>query len=215
LNARARYLEALGIPRYVLRRSKSPPAGADAAPTWQELERAVAACTRCGLCRGRTRTVFGIGARDASLMVVGEAPGAEEDRQGEPFVGPAGQLLNAMLAAVDLAREATFIANIVKCRPPQNRDPSPEEIAACMPHLARQIALVNPRALLTVGRIAAQTLLRTDLPVGRLRGQVFHYGELRIPLVVTYHPAYLLRTPLAKAKAWEDLCVMRELLARV
>jgi uracil-DNA glycosylase family 4 len=215
LNARARYLEALGIPRYVLRRSKSPPAGADAAPTWQELERAVADCTRCGLCRGRTRTVFGIGARDASLMVVGEAPGAEEDRQGEPFVGPAGQLLNAMLAAVDLAREATFIANIVKCRPPQNRDPSPEEIAACMPHLARQIALVNPRALLTVGRIAAQTLLRTDLPVGRLRGQVFHYGELRIPLVVTYHPAYLLRTPLAKAKAWEDLCVMRELLARV
>jgi uracil-DNA glycosylase family 4 len=146
---------------------------------------------------------------------VGEGPGAEEDRQGEPFVGPAGQLLNAMLAALDLVREQTYIANIVKCRPPQNRDPQAEEAAACMPYLERQIALVRPRVLLAVGRIAAQTLLRSDLPIGRLRGQLFRYGPDEIPLIVTYHPAYLLRTPIAKAKAWEDLCAVRELLVGV
>jgi DNA polymerase len=142
-------------------------------------------------------------------MVIGEAPGAEEDRQGEPFVGPAGQLLDAMLRAIDLPREQVFIANILKCRPPNNRDPQPTEAACCRPYLERQIALVRPRMLLVVGRIAAQNLLATDAPLGTLRGQVHRYGEAGTPLVVTYHPAYLLRSPGEKRKAWEDLKLAR------
>jgi DNA polymerase len=138
-------------------------------------------------------------------MVIGEAPGADEDLQGEPFVGRAGQLLTAMLKACGLERSQVFIANILKCRPPDNRDPDPLEVRACLPYLSRQIARVRPQLILAVGRIAAQNLLATDVPIGRLRGQVHRYGEFDTPLIATYHPAYLLRSPGEKRKAWDDL----------
>jgi DNA polymerase len=182
---------------------------------WTELRAAVAACTRCALSATRTQTVFGVGSLEAKWLIVGEAPGAEEDRQGEPFVGPAGQLLNAMLRAIGLEREQVFIANILKCRPPRNRDPAPLEAAQCLPYLERQIALLQPRIMLAVGRISAQNLLKTDLSLGRLRGQVHHFGASRVPLVVTYHPAYLLREPAEKRKAWEDLKFAREVCSGV
>ena len=172
---------------------------------WDELRRAVKNCTACGLRAGCTQTVFGVGNTEADLLVIGEAPGADEDRQGEPFVGRAGQLLNAMLLAMGFRRQEVFIANVVKCRPPNNRDPKAEEVLQCEPYLLRQIELVRPRAILAVGRISAQHLLKTEITVGRLRGRVHAFGEDRIPLVVTYHPAYLLRSPEQKAKAWEDL----------
>jgi DNA polymerase len=178
-----------------------PVAGLD----WDALQRTVAACRACTLCEGRTQTVFGVGAHDAELMIIGEAPGAEEDRQGEPFVGRAGQLLNAMLGAIGLQRAQVYIANIIKCRPPGNRDPHAEEAAACRPYLLRQIALVQPRLILSVGRISAHNLLGTEESVGRLRGRVHRFEPGDIPLIVTYHPAYLLRKPAEKAKAWQDL----------
>jgi DNA polymerase len=184
------------------------------AEAWSQLEANVRACTLCGLHRSRTQTVFGVGRRDATLFVIGEAPGADEDRQGEPFVGRAGQLLNAMLRSIGLPRAEVYIANILKCRPPNNRDPEHSESASCTPYLTRQIELVQPRALLAVGRIAAQWLLQTDSPIGRIRGRVLTYGPRNTPLVVTYHPAYLLRSPLEKAKAWSDLLLVRELLSR-
>lgn len=205
------YLEAMGITAWQ-RRDAAAPAVVDAAAAWQALENAVRPCTRCGLHATRTQTVFGVGRRDADLLVIGEAPGADEDLKGEPFVGRAGQLLTAMLRAIGLARRDVYIANILKCRPPGNRDPQPEEATACTPYLTQQIALVAPRVILAVGRIAAQWLLQTDVPIGRLRGQTFRYGERGTPLIVTYHPAYLLRSPLAKATAWKDLCVVRDLL---
>jgi uracil-DNA glycosylase len=187
-------------------------AGSADLANWPTLAAAVRACTRCDLHRTRTQTVFGVGPEDATLMVIGEAPGAEEDRQGEPFVGRAGQLLNAMLRAIGFAREDVYIANILKCRPPNNRDPRPEEAFTCTPYLNRQIDLLRPRAILAVGRIAGQWLLQSDAPIGRLRGQVLRYGERNTPMVITYHPAYLLRTPVAKAKTWQDLCLLRDLL---
>jgi DNA polymerase len=172
---------------------------------WDRLRRAVSSCRACELCGTRTQTVFGVGARKADLMIIGEAPGADEDRQGEPFVGRAGQLLNLMLAAIGLAREQVYIANILKCRPPGNRDPRPEETLRCEPFLMRQISLIRPRVLLSVGRISAQKLLKTDAAIGRLCGRWFEFGPDRTPLTVTYHPAYLLRFPDQKAKAWQDL----------
>ncbi|MGR8920610.1 MAG: uracil-DNA glycosylase, partial [Gammaproteobacteria bacterium] len=179
---------------------------------WAALRARVAACTACGLAAGRTQTVFGVGDEDADCLVVGEAPGAEEDRRGEPFVGRAGQLLDAMLAAIGQPRERVYIANILKCRPPRNRDPRPDEVVACSGFLARQVALIRPRLILAVGRIAAQNLLGTDTPIGRMRGQLYHYGDDEIPVIVTYHPAYLLRSPREKRKAWDDLCAARRLL---
>jgi DNA polymerase len=172
---------------------------------WEALGSAVAACRACGLCETRTQTVFGVGNRQAELLVIGEAPGADEDREGEPFVGRAGQLLNRMLAAIGLPRQQVYIANILKCRPPGNRDPRPEEVLSCQAFLTRQIELLSPRIILAVGRISAQTLLGTDLPLGRLRGRWLELEPQAIPLRVTYHPAYLLRSPDQKAKAWEDL----------
>ncbi|MEW6645763.1 MAG: uracil-DNA glycosylase [Pseudomonadota bacterium] len=175
-----------------------------AALDWAELQQRVQNCTLCAeLAASRTQTVFGVGDRQAQWLVIGEAPGADEDAQGEPFVGRAGQLLNAMLRAIGLGREQVYIANVLKCRPPGNRDPRPDEAASCEPYLQRQIALLKPRLILVVGRIAAQNLLKTDTPIGKLRGQVHRYGD--IPLVVTYHPAYLLRSPGEKRKAWDDL----------
>lgn len=177
---------------------------------WPSLERVVSACTRCGLEATRTQTVFGVGDRSAEWMVVGEAPGAEEDRQGEPFVGRAGQLLNQMLRALGFAREQVMIANVLKCRPPGNRDPQPREVQCCIPYLHRQIALVNPKIVLCVGRIAAQNLLATDSPLGKLRGRVHRLEATGTPVIVTYHPAYLLRAPGEKRKAWADLLYARE-----
>lgn len=186
--------------------------GADdtAALDWEALEARVSVCTRCPLHAGRTRTVFGVGNRRADWLVIGEAPGAEEDRRGEPFVGRAGKLLDAMLLALGHERSEVYIANVVKCRPPQNRDPHPEEAASCAPYLDRQLALLRPKVILAVGRIAAQRLLDTEAPVSRLRGKVHRYGPGGTPLVVTWHPAYLLRRPEAKAEAWRDLVLAAE-----
>ncbi|WP_295452363.1 uracil-DNA glycosylase family protein [uncultured Thiodictyon sp.] len=173
--------------------------------TWDALATAVAGCRACALCETRTQTVFGVGDRQARLLVIGEAPGADEDREGQPFVGRAGRLLTQMLAAIGLARDQVYIANILKCRPPNNRNPHPGEVQHCHGYLARQVELIQPRAILAVGAVAAQNLLGTDTPVGRLRGHWFDYGPAAIALRVTYHPAYLLRSPDQKAKAWEDL----------
>jgi DNA polymerase len=240
---RKEYLAAMGLEAWVLRRGAQataqsseeprvapaplapqaapaasaamPPAAREAAFDWEQLRARVASCTRCALSATRTQTVFGVGNPQAEWLIVGEAPGAEEDRQGEPFVGRAGQLLNAMLRAIGLARAQVYIANVLKCRPPGNRDPGANESAECLPYLEQQIALLKPRIMLAVGRIAAQNLLRTDVPLGRLRQQVHSFGNSRVPLIVTYHPAYLLRTPTDKRKAWEDLKFAREVCARV
>jgi len=185
------------------------PDSATDARDWQVLESEARACTRCALHKTRTNVVFGVGDRHARWMVIGEAPGADEDRQGEPFVGRAGQLLNEMLLAAGVAREQVYIANILKCRPPENRDPKPVESDSCERYLKQQIALLKPGLLLAVGRIAAQRLLATDTPIGKLRGVVHRYGPAGIPLVVTYHPAYLLRSPGQKRKSWDDLCLAR------
>lgn len=178
----------------------------------EELRQTVAACEQCALHASRTQTVFGVGNPNADWMIIGEAPGAEEDRRGEPFVGRAGKLLDEVLRSIGLDRSTAFIANILKCRPPQNRDPSADEAASCRAYLDRQIALVEPRIILAVGRIAAQQLLATDMPVGRMRGRVYTTGPRQIPTVVTYHPAYLLRSPSQKGKVWQDLCLARQSL---
>lgn len=178
---------------------------------WAELRSAVAACTACALCKGRRQTVFGVGHPQAHWMIVGEAPGEQEDAIGEPFVGKSGQLLDNMLRALKLTREPAeparqvYIANAVKCRPPGNRNPEPGELAQCEPYLLRQIELVRPRVILAMGRFAVQSLLRSTEPIGRLRGTVHRYQG--VPLIVTYHPAYLLRNLEEKAKAWDDLCL--------
>nr|VFK36690.1 MAG: DNA polymerase [Candidatus Kentron sp. SD]VFK40223.1 MAG: DNA polymerase [Candidatus Kentron sp. SD] len=177
--------------------------------SWENLRAEVSACTACGLHRTRTQTVFGGGSWSADWMFIGEAPGADEDRQGEPFVGRAGRLLNAMIEAIGLKREEVYIANILKCRPPNNREPEPSEALSCESFLLRQITLVNPRIILAVGRIAAQNLLATTTPIGRMRGRRFTFRNTGIPLVVIYHPAYLLRSPLQKRRTWEDLLVAR------
>jgi len=225
-------LRELGLwPVWRLRRSPTaevPPAAEAAAPApvahaapaaddiagldWEELIPAVRACTRCPLAASRTQGVPGVGDRAAEWLFIGEAPGADEDRQGEPFVGQAGKLLDAMLAGLGLQRgRNVYIANILKSRPPGNRDPKPDEVAACLPYLERQIDLIQPRLIVVLGRIAAQTLLVTDTPIGKLRGHVHQYRG--VPMVVTYHPAYLLRSPADKARAWADLVLARRTLA--
>jgi len=217
---RHEYLKTMGIQQWVARNSDAGsntdtgiavdvPAveqvHAETLPDWQALESQVSACTRCVLHESRTQTVFGIGNRNADWMIIGEAPGADEDKQGEPFVGRAGQLLNEMLLAAGYQRGDVYIANILKCRPPGNRDPSADEVVCCQSYLQQQIALIQPKLILAVGRIAAHNLLHTTTQVGRLRGTVHHFGEQEIPLIVTYHPAYLLRSPLEKRKVWKDL----------
>ncbi len=212
--ARERYLATMGIPVWALRRAESPERD-EAVVTelgWPALADKVRTCTDCELHRGRIQTVFGVGSEEADLLIVGEAPGAEEDRRGEPFVGRAGQLLDAMLGAIELSREDVYIANILKCRPPNNRDPRAVEATACTPYLERQIQLLQPKVILALGRIAAQWLLQSDAPIGRLRGQRLGFGNPETPLVASYHPAYLLRSPTAKAKAWEDLRLVRRIL---
>lgn len=185
-----------------------------AALGWDELKAAVADCRACGLCRARKQAVLGVGDVNADWLFVGEGPGAEEDERGEPFVGQAGKLLDAMLAAIDLKRgNDVYIGNAVKCRPPDNRTPEPEETAACWPFLARQIELIRPRLIVALGRPAAQTLLQAEVKISAARGRLFDYRG--IPLVATYHPAYLLRNLPDKAKAWEDLCFMRRTMAKL
>ncbi len=179
---------------------------------WTALKAAVSGCASCGLATTRTQTVFGVGDELADWMLVGEAPGSEEDMRGEPFVGQAGKLLDNMLFAIDLSRDKNvYIANVLKCRPPANRNPMPDEVARCSPHLARQVALVQPKLILAMGRFAAQTLLGTDASIASLRGQLHQYQG--VPVIVTYHPAYLLRNLLDKAKAWEDLVFARRTMA--
>ena len=237
---RLAYLEALGVDVYVrrVRPGGAPPAthaaaearsaalepapdapvvqgGAEAGLDWEPLRARVAGCTRCALHETRTQTVFGVGDPKARWMFIGEAPGAEEDRQGEPFVGRAGQLLTSMLFALGLRREDVYIANVLKCRPPGNRDPKPEEASRCRGYLERQIELVSPLLIVAVGRIAAQSLLATDTALARLRGRVHALGPRGWPLVVTYHPAYLLRSPGEKRKAWQDLLFARQVHARL
>ncbi len=179
--------------------------------SWVELKQAVASCTACGLHATRTQTVFGVGDEHAEWLLVGEAPGAEEDRLGEPFVGQAGKLLDNMLAALALKRgENVYIANVLKCRPPGNRNPEPGEVACCTPFLLRQIALIRPKVIVAMGRFAAQTLLASDATIASMRGRVHRYAG--VPLVVTYHPAYLLRNLPDKAKAWSDLVFARRMM---
>jgi len=202
VSRREQYLEALGVEVWTLR----------ARDAWESLRTQVSGCTHCELCQSRTQTVFGVGNRAAGLLVIGEAPGAEEDRRGEPFVGRAGQLLNSMLRAVGQSRDSVYIANVLKCRPPGNRDPTPAEVACCLPYLQQQIELLSPRVILVVGRIAAQNLLGTTETVGRLRGRMHRLGARGTPLIVTYHPAYLLRSPGEKRRAWSDLKLARAAL---
>jgi len=221
---RRAYLEALEIDVWTLRGSAADeePATTDddslqesRIVSWSELRDKVSACTLCSLHRTRTQTVFGVGSESADWMIIGEAPGAEEDRRGEPFVGRAGKLLDEMLRAVGLARDSVFIANLLKCRPPNNRDPTVNEAASCRAYLDRQIALLSPKLILVVGRIAAQHLLETDAPLGRLRGQKHYLNNGQLPVVVTYHPAYLLRSPTQKRKAWQDLCLARQIVSEL
>lgn len=216
---RRAYLQAMGIDVWQSQPQPTDEVAADqpvviedlSAVDWDGLQQRVAACRACKLHETRARTVFGVGDHSASWMVIGEAPGQEEDRVGEPFVGRAGQLLDQMLLAVGLDRNRVFITNTLKCRPPNNRDPAEGEAKACKPFLERQIDLLKPRLVLAVGRIAAQKLLSTDAPLGQLRGKVHYLREGALPLIVTYHPAYLLRSPTQKRKAWQDLCMAREL----
>jgi DNA polymerase len=168
----------------------------------------VAGCEKCRLAQGRTRVVFGSGDPEAGLMFVGEGPGRDEDERGEPFVGAAGQLLTRILSAAKLRREDVYIANIVKCRPPNNRDPMPDEIATCLPYLQRQIEIVRPKVICALGKVAAQTLLQSDEPIGKLRGRVHRYGEIK--LIATYHPAALLRNAALKRPTWEDMKMVRK-----
>ncbi len=219
--ARRAYLQALEVDVWALRGAAADetPDPADSSPlqespllNWSELRDEVVACTLCSLHKTRTQTVFGVGSESADWMIIGEAPGAEEDRRGEPFVGRAGKLLDEMLRAVGLARDSVFIANMLKCRPPNNRDPAVDEAASCRAYLDRQIALITPKLILAVGRIAAQHLLETDAPLGRLRGQKHYLNDGQVPVVVTYHPAYLLRSPTQKRKAWQDLCLARQIV---
>ena len=216
---RLEYLDALGIDVWVPRgQSSEPESVRDTAtvisdtltPDWDALRATVASCTRCQLHQHRIQTVFGVGNCNADWMIIGEAPGAEEDRRGEPFVGRAGKLLDEMLRAVGLDRRTAFIANILKCRPPNNRDPSAKEAAACRGYLERQIDMIAPKLILAVGRIAAQQLLHSDSPVGRMRGRIHSLDNRNVPVVVTYHPAYLLRSPSQKRKVWDDLCLARQ-----
>ena len=214
---RQEYLNALGLETWAVRGKsrRAPSEVREAGVDWQGLGARVATCTLCPLSSTRTRTVFGVGNPEAEWLIVGEAPGDAEDRQGEPFVGPAGLLLNSMLRAIGLAREQVFIANVLKCRPPGDRDPAAGEVAECLPYLEQQIALLKPKIILAVGPVAAQIMLRTDLTLERLRQHVHRYGGSRVPLVVTYHPAHLLRNPTDKRKAWEDLKFARHLCANV
>jgi uracil-DNA glycosylase len=214
MSRRTEVLAEMGIaPVWKLRRNEvaeqKPAPSSPPSTEWIPLKAAVSGCIKCGLHKTRTQTVFGVGDESADWMLIGEAPGAEEDRLGDPFVGQAGKLLDNMLAAIGLSRrENVYIANVLKCRPPGNRNPAPEEVEQCSPHLLKQIELIKPKLIVAMGRFAAQTLLDSDASIASMRGRVHRYAG--VPLIVTYHPAYLLRTLEDKAKAWEDLVFARK-----
>lgn len=210
------YLEAMGIQPWQLKSTAKKTEVNDLDHlTWPELAARISQCTLCGLEKSRTQTVFGVGNQQADLMIIGEAPGLNEDKRGEPFVGRAGQLLNCMLESIGLTREKIFIANILKCRPPNNRDPQVAEVTSCTPYLVQQINLLQPKLILAVGRIAAQYLLQTKSALGQLRSQLHHLPTLNVPVIITYHPAYLLRSPKDKKKAYADLVFTQQTLNSV
>lgn len=212
------YLKAIGIdyvetavyepPPQPKKRSPAPKEVASQEEQLAGLSGEVEACTKCPLYKGRTKAVFGTGNPDATMMFVGEAPGAEEDKQGKPFVGRAGKLLTKMIEAIGFTREDVYIANVLKSRPPGNRDPQPTEVAACEPYLLRQIEIIRPAVICALGAHAARTLLNTGEPIGRLRGRFHDYHGT--PLMVVYHPAFLLRSPAYKKEAWKDLQLLRD-----
>ncbi len=212
MGRRELYLQEMGLgPVWRARGAPAdvPGLGDEGAMDWAELKAAVAGCTACELHKFRTRTVFGVGDENADWLFIGEAPGEDEDAQGEPFVGQAGKLLDNMLKSIELKRgDNVYIANVVKSRPPDNRNPRPDEIAACMPYLRRQIELIQPKLIITLGKIASEALLGREATIASLRGKMHAYQG--IPLIVTYHPAYLLRTLQDKARAWEDLCLAKQ-----
>lgn len=220
MKANLEHLKTMGIDVWVRRDTvvdeKAAPAPETPTPprSLEKLAAAVKSCDKCELHSSRANTVFGAGSPAADWMFVGEAPGAEEDRQGLPFVGRAGKLLNAMLSAIGMTRDEVYIANVLKCRPPNNRDPQGVEVSRCEPYLHGQVELIRPRIIVAMGRFAAQSLLKTSRPIGKLRGERHCYSDTDIPLVVTYHPAYLLRNPVDKRKAWKDLLFALDVAAR-
>ena len=211
MSSRLKTFQSLGIDAYQLRKpSISPDPNQES--DWPMIESQVSNCKKCSLHKGRNNTVFGDGNRNSDWFFIGEAPGKDEDLQGKPFVGRAGRLLSEVIFSMGLSREDVFIANILKCRPPDNRDPMPEEVQQCFPYLEKQIELVKPKIIVAVGRIAAHSLLGTDLPMGKLRGKIHGFGPSEIPTLIIYHPAYLLRSPSQKKKVWEDLQLVNDFL---
>ncbi len=212
MRTKKQYLKEMGIDIWQDKNKSKLKTNSEEVRSLDEVKKQVAICTSCVLHKTRTNTVFGVGNEKAKAMFIGEAPGANEDLQGEPFVGRAGMLLNAMLKSIGLKRSDVYIANILKCRPPNNRDPLPEEVKLCAPYLQQQIDLIHPEILIAVGRIAAQFLLNTMESMSRLRGNTYQYGLRKIPLLVTYHPAYLLRSPSEKRKAYTDFLLIKKAL---
>ncbi|CAL7963836.1 Type-4 uracil-DNA glycosylase [Gammaproteobacteria bacterium] len=213
MNNKKQYLKEMEIELWQSKRTTA--ASCLATSGWSELEKQVATCALCGLHKTRTQVVFGVGNKNAEVMFIGEAPGANEDLQGEPFVGRAGMLLNSMVQSIGLKRSDIYIANILKCRPPNNRDPEPQEVKLCTSYLEQQIALIQPKILVAVGRIAAHFLLNTTESMGHLRGRTYQYGSQNTPLIVTYHPAYLLRSPSEKRKAYVDFLLIKKMIGGI
>ena len=211
MSSRLKTFQSLGIDAYQLRKASISP-DPNQESDWPMIESQVSNCKKCSLHKGRNNTVFGDGNRNSDWFFIGEAPGKDEDLQGKPFVGRAGRLLTEVIFSMGLSREDVFIANILKCRPPDNRDPEPGEVQQCFPYLEKQIALVKPKIIVAVGRIAAHSLLGTDLPMGKLRGKIHGFGPSEIPTLIIYHPAYLLRSPSQKKKVWEDLQLVNDFL---
>ena len=207
-----KFLDYIGIQTYVLRPTIQPDDKTSNETNWVKLEKKVSNCKDCELHKTRTQTVFGCGNEQSDWLFIGEAPGKDEDHKGEPFVGRAGRLLNEVIFSLGLKREEVYIANILKCRPPNNRDPSQDEIQSCTTYLQQQIKMISPKIIIAVGRVAAQHLLNTDLTMAKLRGTVHSYGSESIPLITIYHPAYLLRSPSQKYKVWSDLQVVKTLM---
>ena len=210
---RNKILQLIGVDVWRLRTQKKSPSDDTNSDSWVNLQHEVRSCELCSLHKTRTQTVFGVGDPEANWLFIGEAPGMDEDLQGEPFVGRAGGLLNEMVFSIGLSREKIFIANILKCRPPKNRDPLASEVAQCLPYLERQIQHIDPMIIIAVGKVAAQNLLQTDKDMNQLRGRIHSFGAKKIPLVVIYHPAYLLRSPSQKFKAWEDLTLAKQAIS--
>ena len=211
---RKKILQLIGVDVWRLRAQRKSPSDDTYNDSWVNLQHEVQSCELCSLHKTRTQTVFGVGDSQANWLFIGEAPGMDEDLQGEPFVGRAGGLLNEMVFSIGLSRDKIFIANILKCRPPKNRDPLTSEVAQCLPYLERQIQHIDPMIIIAVGKVAAQNLLQTDKTMSQLRGQIHSFGVKKTPLVVIYHPAYLLRSPSQKFKAWEDLTLAKQAISK-